>query len=491
MGRHEINPIETLLKHYIKFMEPNSRYDFEKPTESDWIEALKKSVKNPEDLQRLIWTTDDGFSLNAFPGDSIKLPNPGGIAQHLEIRQMVWPSKPQKSNALALKALNNGANALTCYADAFPTEQEWEQFLKGIHLDWLPVHYHFGESGSAAIWLLYDLLSRRAVKTEEIEGSIHLDPIGNAAFAGGFEYSEAEAMAVYTTSVNEGTKMFPNFHFVHADASIYREAGANPADELAFALATAMNYYDWLQKKGNNLNHFTSKTTFHFGTGGDYFIEIAKFRAFRILWKNILDKWGLDWQEPKVHVNVSNYNKTLYDAHNNLLRSVTECMAAVNGGASSFSVKPWNNLFDLYDADAHMLSRNLILILQNEAFIGKVPDPGKGAAYIEQATASIASKAWETLTEIEASGGMSHALKAGLIQQRCGLAAQQHKEQFNVGQKILVGINKYANTQEQLNGRIKQMIHPPYRKEPLQFVPLSTLRLAEALENKRLTLETQ
>lgn len=462
----------------------------EKPsTFKDWLEAVKKSVKNPEELSKLGWITDDGFSLNALyaPEDLTELPEPAIPAHSWQIRQTIPCGKPGKANQLALQALEGGVEALTFTADQIPTEQEWQTLTQGIHLDWLPVYYQFGESNTAAIFLLPDTLTQLGYQPEQLEGGIIYDPLVFAAFAGGFDYSIEETAQIYTTSIQHLHAQFPRFSTLHVQSLPYREAGANASDELAFLMATAHQYIEWLHQANAPLNTILEKTQFHVSGGPDYFTEIAKLRAIRILWKNVLDRWQLPWFEPTIHVETPQFNKTYYDVHNNLLRCTTEVMAAAIGGCHAISVKPMDELLHESDSNAYRWARNIQWIAKQEAKLHWVADPSAGASFIESLTQKIAQASWNVLQEIEAAGGMPQALQQGLVQQRCGLAAELRQKELTEGQKILVGTSKYVNTKENLYGKITRIASNPYRKETLQFVPLQYVRWAEKLENQRLT----
>jgi len=466
---------------------------FEQPSYDDWLQAVKKSVKNPDELTRLVWQTEEGFQLNAlYTKEMLEQPvetPPHPTERH--VIQRVFLNKPKAARKQALEALNQGAAELCIQADAYPTDKEWDTFLEDIHLDWLPVHYRFGESSTAALWFLHELFSRKGYVPENLQGSLHLDPISIAAAAGGFEHSLEEARKVYAATVSAGDSLLPQFHLVHADSTLYAECGATASDELAFALAGAVEYYHWLEEEGVSLANFPGKTSFHLGTGSDFFLQVAKFRALPILWKNVLDRWGLPWQAPALHATVSQYNKTLFDGYTNVLRASTECLAALAGGAEKITVLPWNYLWAEPDSASQRLARNTALLLLEEGGVANVPDPGKGAPYIEAATEKMARSAWNLFLEIEDAGGLSAALKNGTIQQRCGLAHQKRKEAFDSKTRIAVGVNKYPNSSERLTGSLKKLVHPPYRKATFDFVPLSPVRLSENLENERLKRENQ
>jgi methylmalonyl-CoA mutase len=481
-------------KHVIFDAMDSEKYSrFEQPQYDAWLEAVKKSVKNPEELSRLVWQTEEGFALNALYSDGSpehRIETPPHPADRYVV-QRVFLNKPKAARKQALEALNQGASELCIQADAFPTDKEWDTFLEDIHLDWLPVHYRFGESSSAALWFLYELFTRKGYAPEALQGSLHLDPISIAAAAGGFEHSAAEARKVYAATVSSANSLLPNFHLVHADSTLYAECGATASDELAFVLAAAVEYYHWLEDENIPLAEITAKTSFHLGTGSDFFLQVAKFRALPVLWKNVLDRWGLPWKMPSIHASVSHYNKTLFDGYTNVLRSSSECLAALIGGAERITVLPWNYLWAEPDTASQRLARNTALLLIEEGGVANVPDPGKGAPYIEACTEKMARSAWNLFLEIEAAGGLSEALKSGMVQQRCGLAHQKRKEAFDAKSRVAVGVNKYINSAERLTGSLKKLIHPPYRKASFDFVPMSPVRLSESLENERLKRENE
>lgn len=465
--------------------------NFEKPAFSDWLGALKKSVKNPDELKKLSFTTDDGIQLNALytESDISSCPLTGFAPANWEIRQTILADRPGKANELALNALETGADAITFSFEQIPTGKEWQTLSQNIRFDWFPAYFQFHESNSAACFILPDLFTSIGTDPKTIHGGILYDPISAAALAGGFEYSLSETISVFTASVKHLMQEMPHFFCIHPSGIPFREAGANPADELAFMLSSAHQYMEWLALNGIALEEALPFFQFHLGTGSDYFAEIAKYRAFRILWKNLLDRWNLPWQEPTLHVETVFFNKTLYDTHNNLLRTTAETMAAVIGGASAVTVHPMNELLQEPDANSLRWARNIQLIARVESNLDRVSDPAAGSMFIEVLTEKTAQAAWNLMREIEDAGGFCQALIKGMIQQRCGLAAAQRKQELIEGKKVAVGCSKYVNTAEKLFGKITRIYSAPYRKNKLEFVPLQFTRITENLENERLKIE--
>jgi methylmalonyl-CoA mutase len=186
----------------------------------------------------------------------------------------------------------------------------------------------------------------------------------------------------------------------------------------------------------------------NFASGPNYFLEIAKFRAFKLLWKQVLSEYGIQNAQPYITAETAWWNKSQTDAHTNMLRTTTEAMAAALGGCHSITVHRYDHHFNDGSSFASRIARNTQLILQEEAYLNNVADPGAGSYYIEKLTDAIAEKSWELFQEIESKDGFHECLQSGFIQEQIAQSRTEKAEAYKEKKKILVGVNKYQPEEE-------------------------------------------
>jgi methylmalonyl-CoA mutase len=268
--------------------------------------------------------------------------------------------------------------------------------------------------------------------------------------------------------------------FLSINGTLYQNAGANMVQQLAYTLAHCTEYF-------NKINT-PSTITIHLSVGSNYFFEIAKLRAMRLLFATLAKEFQ-HTIDCKIVVTPSRRNKTLYDYNVNMLRTTTECMSAILGGANVVSNLPYDAIYHKDNEFGDRIARNQLLILKNESYFDKVNNPADGTYYIESLTEQLASKALTLFKEIESNGGFINLLFSGTIQKKITESAQKEQELFNTGKEVLLGTNKYPN----LNDAMKQDLElfPFMKQNPRKtiVVPILEKRLAEKVEQERLDQE--
>lgn len=244
------------------------------------------------------------------------------------------------------------------------------------------------------------------------------------------------------------------------DAARFDEMGATVVQELGCALAEGIEFF----AAGR-----PSEITFSFAIGSSYFFQIAKLRAFRLLWRRALEAFGSPEIRTRIHCRSSRWNKSIYDASNNILRATTEAMAAAIGGADSISVEPWDATFKAPGEASLRLARNTQLILKHEAYLDRVVDPAAGCYYIEALTGSLASEAWKLMQRIEEFGGCVKACQAGMIPAEIAEARAAKEAAIAQRRRIFVGVNQYPNTDERMLDRFQPHETYDVRKAPEVF----------------------
>jgi methylmalonyl-CoA mutase len=240
----------------------------------------------------------------------------------------------------------------------------------------------------------------------------------------------------------------PYRKMLHVDFQAFEEAGANAVQSLAFGFSHIVEVADKLTEAGLSPSEVLGSMRVSVSVGSNYFVEIAKLRAMRVLWRNIVQAYQATFEPLYIHACATSRNKMQEDRYNNLLRNTTEAMAGILGGADSFTTLPYTSPFSFFDdisqediIFAKRIARNTLIVLKEEAHLDKVTDAGAGSYYIEWLTKEIAEKAWALFQETEAKGGFTQA--RAFIDQQITTTAQQRQADFEAGKTILVGVNKY------------------------------------------------
>jgi methylmalonyl-CoA mutase len=225
----------------------------------------------------------------------------------------------------------------------------------------------------------------------------------------------------YLASLTESALVFPNLRTIHLNAATYNNSGADTVQELAFGISTGSEYLTQLTDRGLSADFAASKMRFSFGIGSNYFMEIAKLRAARLLWSVVQKGFRIPEGESikmDIHCVTSEKNKSENEPDMNMLRTQTEAMSAILGGTDSLTVEPFDKTFRHPDEFSERIARNQQLILKEEAYFDKVADPAGGSYYIENLTSLIADKAWRLFLEIEDQGGFLSSLNSGFIMKK-------------------------------------------------------------------------
>jgi methylmalonyl-CoA mutase len=273
---------------------------------------------------------------------------------------------------------------------------------------------------------------------------------------------------------------------INVDTSIYQNAGANIPQQLAYSLAHMNEYINLLQQKREDLSRFHPQ--FVTSTGSNYFFEIAKLRALRLLYKTLAREHQLP-EDCSILAQPTFRNKTLYDYNVNLLRSTTECMSAVLGGANSVSNLPYDLLFHKSSEFGERIARNQLLIMKYEAYLSKVANPTDGAYYIESLTSQFAQTALDLFKEIEDDGGFLKLLLNGNIQKAIKESAAREQEMFDRGELVLIGTNKFQNLQDSVKEQLEVNPFEPKEITGQIIEPVRPVRLSESLERERMQKE--
>ncbi|MGY8915808.1 MAG: methylmalonyl-CoA mutase subunit beta [Flavobacteriales bacterium] len=452
--------------------------EFQEVSSKAWKQQIQFDLKGADYNETLVWESPEGIKVKPFyhsdeNGERISFPQPLGTSW--KITQHIYAKNATMANAKALEALRKGAECLLFTVAS--EEIKIERLLKDIPLEATVIHFEFQFLAASYIQELFNFIGN---KTHRIH--LNIDLIGHLAKSGNWFHNLKKDHEILEEvfSLNHAN----NFNNILAiDASLYQNAGANMVQQLAYALSHSNEY----------LQHFAKDTTtnkiqgitFKIAVGTNYFFEIAKLRAMRLLWKTLASEYKLG-MECHILALPSKRNKTLYDYNVNMLRTTTECMSAILGGADTICNLPYDALYHKSNEFGERIARNQLLILKHESYFDKVSNPADGTYYIESLTTQLAEKALDLFKILEAGGGFLKQLKEHTIQKKIKESAQKEQELFNSHKEVLVGTNKYINKDDRMKAdmEIFPFVKTDARKTLLE--PIIEKRLSEALEQKRL-----
>jgi methylmalonyl-CoA mutase len=433
-------------------------------TES-WEEVIRKDLKGADYAKKLVWQTEDGLAvqpyyraedlaaldyLNATPGSFPYVRGTRATADW-RIREEIDEVDAEKANQAACGAIVAGAEEV-----AFGNVEIKSAADVGIlmaNLAEIPVH--FQNANETLLRLLIEKKPLSAISTG-------MDPFTNLIFAAEFIPFAPLNLAPFT---------------IHGEK--FDEAGATAVHEVGFTLAAGIDFLAAMQAAGEDVNRAAASITFSFAIGSSYFFQIAKLRAFRLLWARAVESFGgtREGAKARIHARTSRWNETIYDPHVNILRATTEAMSAAIGGADSISVAPFDECYKKPDEASRRMARNAQILLKQEALLCRVSDPGGGSYCIEVITDFVAREAWKVMQQIEAAGGYQKAQADGHIIRALKQSLATKEKAVVQRRRIFTGTSQHANLTEKALNRID-----PSR-------PTGVRRGAEIYEQLRLRTE--
>lgn len=438
--------------------------EFAPTTTEAWKEKAVADLKGADYEKKLVWKTNEGFAIqpfyrrediaslattNALPGEYPFVRGNKKDNNEWCVRQDIEVTDYAEANAKALQVLERGADSLGFKIKGKMLSAEGiETLLKGIHACCIELNFVtcVGKSVELAN-ILINYFTAKGYDLSVLRGSINYDPF-NKLVAKGKEIGE---YADTLKTLVETMQALPEYKCVAVNALSMNNAGSYISQELGYALAWGHEYLSTMVEAGVPVDMAAKAVKFNFGISSNYFMEIAKFRAARMLWATIVKQY-----EPKcdcackmaVHAETSTFNLTLFDAHVNLLRTQTEAMSAAIAGVDSITVCPFDKTYETPDEFAERIARNQQLLLKEECHLDKTVDPAAGSYYIETLTASIAKQAWELFLAVENAGGFLAEAKAGNIQRAVNKSGDARREAVSKRREILLGTNQYPNFTE-------------------------------------------
>ena len=455
--------------------------EFPPASESDWRKRVETVLKGADFEKRLFSRTADGITIAPLysSGPAVEVRRPEQTPW-IVVQRTDHPD-PAKANAQALDDLNHGATGLQLlFADAPGARgfglaecdrKNLARVMSGIRIDAIDLRIDAGPRGAKAAEELAQWVATQPVDPERLRLCFGLDPIGTGAVRGRIDAFYAEELEKTVGALREQDFTGP---FAQASATIWHDAGASEAQELAFLLATGVAYLRALDQLTDH--HLKRAVALTLSADQDMFVTLAKFRAARLLWSRILAASGLATEALQVHGETSWRMMTAEDPHTNILRTTAAVFGAALGGADQITVLPFSLARGLPDDFARRIARNTQTILQEESQLWHVSDPASGSGYIEYLTQALCDTAWKLFQEIETQGGIVAAIESGRI---AGLIAEKRSERLaRVGAKAetIIGVTSYTPP---------RATAPAIEEAPRQAAPQSGLaahRLAETFE---------
>ncbi len=495
--------------------ELNLLADFPAVSTKTWKDKIITDLKGADFEKKLVWRTPEGFNVQPFyrredlKGLKTTVSAPGqfpyvrGTKTNNEwaIRQNICACKnARKANAKALEVLNKGVTSLGFCLDKEKLNYHFiKVLLNGIKADAININFNICPCAAPELAsILVRYYGRMGYDVKHIQGSINVDPIKQMLLKG--KLLSREQVTEKIAATVKAAKSLPNYRVVGVNSVILNNSGAYCAQELAYALAWGADYMTMLTEAGVPNYKAANAIRFNMGIGGNYFMEIAKFRAARMLWAKIVEAYKApvftaalkEAAKMNVSAETSRFNMTVFDAYVNLLRSQTETMSAAIAGVDEIVVTPFDVTYEQPTDFSERIARNQQLLLKEEAHFDKVVDPAAGSFYLENLTHAIATEAWKQFLAIQEQGGMYEMVAAGKVQAAIQENLTKRLADVAKRKEILLGSNQYPNFTEKAAKKIKNTDCGCgcCAKHESQIPTLPIARAAEEFEALRLETET-
>lgn len=446
--------------------------EFPDVSAKEWKQKIQADLKGADYNDTLIWSSNEGIDIKPFyhPETYEELDNtPLTQASTCTIGQTIYVQDVDISNRIAIDAIHRGAESIKFI---IPSKD-------------ISIHKLLEKVEPKAIYfecLFLDSEFNEMIANCNTQATIFscIDIIGNLARSGNWYFNLKEDHSLFLKSIKTKSQFSVDF-------SLYQNAGANMVQQLAYAIAHCNEYLNFLDTE-DSLVGKTVTITFTVSVGSNYFFEIAKLRALRALITLLQDTYQC-YIECNIFAIPTKRNKTIYDYNINMLRSTTECMSAIIGGANTISNLPYDSIYHKNNEFGDRIARNQLLILKHESYLDMVNNPADGSYYIETLTQQLSEKALALFKDIEKQGGFLNQLKNGIIQRKIKESAQKEQQQFNDGELVLVGSNKQPNPEDKMKDNLE--LYPFVKNKPRKTLiePIIERRLSEALEQTRLNNE--
>ena len=445
--------------------------EFAPVSTEEWMAKITADLKGAPFEKKLVWKTGEGFNVNPFyraedieglktteslPGEfpyvrGTKKDNDWKVRQNIEVACF------KGANEKALDILQKGITSLGFIIKGSDVNAEnIATLLDGICPECVELNFNTCNcKAEMLIGILADYFKGKGADLEKCKGSVNYDPFKKPLVKG----KENENWVEAATAVLKAGVALPGYKVLAVNGFYFNNAGAYITQELGYSLAWGNELVAKLTEAGFSAGEVAGKIKFNLGISSNYFMELAKFRAARWLWAEIVAAYNPECKcacKMVVHAQTSEWNMTVYDAHVNLLRSQTEAMSAALAGVDSITVRPFDKTYQTPDDFSERIARNQQLLLKEECHLDKVVDPSAGSYYVEVLTNSLAEVAWNLFLEVEDKGGFGAEVANGNIQNAVNASNTARKKAVATRREILLGSNQFPNFTEVAAGKIKE-----------------------------------
>jgi len=411
-----------------------------------WEHIIREKITGADYASKLIWHPEEGLAvkpyyraddlaglqfLDAAPG-AFPFVRGARSTGDWRIREEIDLADPKDANRAACDAVAAGAEEIAFRHTRLESPGDLAIVLANLHE--VPIVFLGSEPGLVRL-----AMERTGKHPHGTSISSDLDPL-----------ADLELSAELIRNSPPGFRLFA----IHAEQ--FQERAAGSLEEVSFALSAAVDFVAEMQERGFSVDRVTTSMLFSFAMGPEFFVQIAKLRAFRLVWTKAVQSFGGTEEAARssIHACTAQWNETLYDPQINILRATTEAISAILGGADSISISPFDKCFRHPDGSSRRLARNTQIILKQEASLSRVADPVGGSYLIEALTNSIASRAWKLFQELETAGGYRKALATGLIASVLDKRISSRQKAVASRRQTLTGTNRFADASEQALNRI-------------------------------------
>lgn len=481
--------------------------DFQAPTTQEWLDKIEVDLKGADFQKKMVWRTNEGFNMqpfyrlediknlaqcNSLPGEFPYVRGNRKDDNTWFVRQNIDAADAKAANAKALDVLNKGIDSLGFRVPADKLSASYlDTLLEGIGMPYIEVNFTTCQGHTVELAkLLVAYCEKKGYKPEDIKGSLNFDPIEKILVKG----KDKSALIANAVELCQVLRDYKNIRCVCVNAERLVNSGAYSYQELGYALSWGVQYMEALTEAGIEAAEAAGRIKFNMGISGVYFMEIAKFRAARMLWAQIVAQYTDCKCAAKMHVcaTTTTYNMTVFDAYVNMLRTQTETMSAAIAGVDSIVVTPFDATYETATEFAERIARNQQLLLKEECHFDRMVDVAGGSYFIETLTKSLAEQAWKLFLETEENGGFLAMALEGKIAEAVNATDKARHAGAGKRKEFLLGTNQFPNFTETSEGKkpIEATTVCCHGSEcQPSFTALSTSRLASDFENLRLSTE--
>ncbi|MBC5839842.1 methylmalonyl-CoA mutase subunit beta [Flavobacterium sp. F-380] len=454
-------------------MTTNLFEDFDPISSKQWKQKIQFELKGADYNDTLIWNSPEDIKVKPFyhSDDLTKTFKVNTHASQFKICQNIFVFDVEKSIERAMDTLARGAESIRFTIE--DSTIDIVKLLQKLPLETIPVYFHFN-------FISIDFVKKIDAIAIERKATIYcnLDPIGQLAQDGNWFSTNEKSNFETLELLSKATK---NSSLISINSTLYQNAGATIVQQIAYTLSHANEYF-------NRLDSIQTPIVLQVAVGTNYFFEIAKLRAIRVLFNLIAKEYNHNL-DCHIIVTPTKRNKTIYDYNVNMLRTTTECMSAILGGADAIANLPYDALYHKDNEFGDRIARNQLLILKNESYFDKVDNPADGSYYIESLTNQLAEKALTLFKTIEENGGFLKQLNDGTIKRKIQESADTEQKLFDSGKEILLGTNKYPNKNDRMKTDLELFPFVKVKSRKTLISPIIEKRLAEKIEQERLESE--